>query len=802
MSETLPLSAERLRELEDIFRSTVVASKWYREHHPRHLDLVERFLTYSDDELRKPDVQEELWDKSQALGGVGAGQYVDTSAVYTDQKVVNALVALRRRDWFEQPQVRAEAIRRAFDEIMALIHPRLSKRQPAAKLLRVFAALVPAHFHRCFDSPSNNHVARLVVGQAHDRVRGAVLVRGELRKILGKERDLAGHVERSFFCWWLHEHYERLAAGEEKIAAISSAEAAEHVDDEEDTPLVPWSFQHQRKTMPTVSGYVNTLRAMIQSCEGGASQDDALLAMREEHGLEKLHASTFRYLMNTSKVLGLLEHRDGLWWPSDAGQETLETDPPDILVARMLERVFGMIDLLRVAVRRGPSQPAELLQELLDELRILYPSLRTDHAPKVLLSWASSLGLMEREGQHWQLTDYGSGWAKRLPKARPAAPADATRWQRSPGDEDVVGASIGVLVSSDEPVALDPWVPPSFAAMRDEFDQDDVLQRFVFDEGQLAELHLAWHPPEDGAPAKKRFVILSGLSGTGKTAILTHYARIYCRLAGTARSDAHCTVVAVSPDWRDPGGLLGYVNALTPDPTYLREPALAHLLEAAANPHQPYFLILDEMNLAHPEHYFAPFLSAMETGGRLDLHAHDSPFIDVPPSIPWPRNLFIGGTVNMDETTHAFSDKVLDRAFTIELWDVDLPRFFERRREHDLADVPDIEAVYAFFIELNGGLAQVRRHVGYRSVGEAIDFVRSGARAGLLADAQALWSLVDRAVHAKVLPRLRGHDSDDLRKALATARQVCEQRGMTRCVTKLARMLARLDETGVTRFFA
>jgi 5-methylcytosine-specific restriction protein B len=87
-------------------------------------------------------------------------------------------------------------------------------------------------------------------------------------------------------------------------------------------------------------------------------------------------------------------------------------------------------------------------------------------------------------------------------------------------------------------------------------------------------------------------------------------------------------------------------------------------------------------------------------------------------------------------------------------------------------------------------------------VGEAIDFVRSGARAGLAPDAQTLWSLVDRAVHAKVLPRLRGHDHDDLRKALDSARQACEQRGLSRCVDKLARMLAQLTETGVTRFFS
>jgi 5-methylcytosine-specific restriction protein B len=796
MSETLPLSAERLRELQAIFRRTVATGEWYRTECQRHRQLLERVQGWSIDELRAPAAQKELWEKSHALGSVGSGRNVNTSAVYTDQAVVDALVALRERKWPEQPEACAEAIRRAYEEIMALVHPRLSTRQPAAKLLRVFAALVPAHFHRCFDSKSNKQVARLVLGQMHDRVRGAVLVRGQLRKVLGVEGDLDTHVKRSFFCWWLHGQYTNLRAGA-GVTTVLAEEPATRGDDEQSTPLTLWPYGRQRKGLPGTGGYANVLRAVIRSCEGGASPEDMILAMREEHSLEHLQASSFRALMNTAKALGLIDHSGGLWSPSEAGEGALDPDEPDILIERVLERVYGMAHLLRAAEQKGPCPRAELIREL----QKLYPTRQTDRTPSTFLLWAASLSLMEQEGGLWRLTDdYGKAWARRLPEILPSPRVGPDGYP----DADVEGPQVGVEPDElgVEPPGHAAWRAPSFDAIREQFRTDDVLQRFVFDEDQLAELHLAWHPPEDGELAKKRFVILSGLSGTGKTAILTHYARIYCRLAGVGRPDGHCSVVAVSPDWRDPGGLLGYVNALTPDPTYLREPALVLLLDAVANPHLPYFLILDEMNLAHPEHYFAPFLSAMETGGRLDLHAHDSPFIDVPPSIPWPRNLFIGGTVNMDETTHAFSDKVLDRAFTIELWDVDLPRFFERRRERDLADVADIDAVHAFFIELNGGLAQVRRHVGYRSVGEAIDFVRSGARAGLLADAQALWSLVDRAVHAKVLPRLRGHDSDDLRKALATARQVCEQRGMTRCVSKLARMLARLDETGVTRFFA
>src|SRR5690606_31917355 len=132
-------------------------------------------------------------------------------------------------------------------------------------------------------------------------------------------------------------------------------------------------------------------------------------------------------------------------------------------------------------------------------------------------------------------------------------------------------------------------------------------------------LHTAWH-----FHPGKRFAILSGLSGTGKTRLLTEYARIYCELAGGDVANNMATV-AVSPDWRDPTGLLGYFNALHAEPTFQIEPALALLLEAHQSPEEPFFLILDEMNLARVERYFAPFLSAMETQGDLVLHVQEEP---------------------------------------------------------------------------------------------------------------------------------------------------------------------------------
>jgi hypothetical protein len=124
-------------------------------------------------------------------------------------------------------------------------------------------------------------------------------------------------------------------------------------------------------------------------------------------------------------------------------------------------------------------------------------------------------------------------------------------------------------------------------------------------------------------------------------------------------------LVAVGADWTSNESVAGYADALHAG-RFVRTQALDLILRAVESPNQPYFLILDEMNLSHVERYFADFLSAMESGEPIVLHAGTEVIDGVPPKVPIPRNMFIVGTVNVDETTYMFSPKVLDRANTIE----------------------------------------------------------------------------------------------------------------------------------------
>ena len=165
----------------------------------------------------------------------------------------------------------------------------------------------------------------------------------------------------------------------------------------------------------------------------------------------------------------------------------------------------------------------------------------------------------------------------------------------------------------------------------------------------------------------KPFVILSGNSGTGKTRIALRFAKYLEKQTDTEITNT--LLIPVGADWTDNTKILGYFNPLANDGKgeYVKSEILSFLELAKENPSIPFFLILDEMNLSHVERYFSDFLSAMESGEPILLYKklEDCECV-VPEKITLPENLFVTGTVNIDETTYMFSPKVLDRANVIE----------------------------------------------------------------------------------------------------------------------------------------
>jgi len=165
--------------------------------------------------------------------------------------------------------------------------------------------------------------------------------------------------------------------------------------------------------------------------------------------------------------------------------------------------------------------------------------------------------------------------------------------------------------------------------------------------------------------ATKRFLILTGLSGSGKTRLGIAVGQWF----GADR----LKVVPVRPDWTGPDALLGFENGLSIPldgrHAWIVPDTLEFVLRAASDQENPYLLLLDEMNLAHVERYFADVLSGMESQSPVvpNLRLSGGEWrLQEPIAIPFPTNLFVVGTVNIDETTYMFSPKVLDRANTIE----------------------------------------------------------------------------------------------------------------------------------------
>ncbi len=310
-------------------------------------------------------------------------------------------------------------------------------------------------------------------------------------------------------------------------------------------------------------------------------------------------------------------------------------------------------------------------------------------------------------------------------------------------------------------------------------------QGFVFRETIIRSYHVALQT--------RPLVILAGISGTGKTRLTRLYADAMHGIPSAARENPYYLLVAAQPDWHNARDLLGYYNALTG--LYQPTPFLRFLLRAAADPQQPHYVCLDEMNLARPEYYLAPLLSALETTEHtIDLGIPSEEALTVTGetvSNPFrlPLNVAITGTINVDESTHALSDKLLDRANVIELTDVDLEAFRAQYAGH----VDD--SMWGCLAHVHGLVAQAGRPFGYRVLREIVSYIEHAE--GIMTAQQAL----DLQVKQKVLPKLRGEDSPPLRKALEDLRTLLEGHGLAESSAKVHAMLERLRNEGFTDFY-
>ncbi|GGD95105.1 McrB family protein [Planktosalinus lacus] len=270
----------------------------------------------------------------------------------------------------------------------------------------------------------------------------------------------------------------------------------------------------------------------------------------------------------------------------------------------------------------------------------------------------------------------------------------------------------------------------------------------------------------------KPFIILTGLSGSGKTKLAQAFVQWMCQ------DESQYRIIPVGADWTNREPLLGYPNALQPEEYVKPDSGVLDLIMQANNhPDLPHFLILDEMNLSHVERYFADFLSVMESGEEIPLYSEGTVNNGVPSNLEMPSNLFIIGTVNIDETTHMFSPKVLDRANTIEfrVSQEEMQNFLGNIRSIDMKqlegkgagmgksflnmaanksfETKDIVEINETLVKFFGELKKTGAEFGYRS---ATEILRLLNQLSTIDSKLTTNEKIDIAIMQKLLPKLHG----------------------------------------------
>ena len=335
--------------------------------------------------------------------------------------------------------------------------------------------------------------------------------------------------------------------------------------------------------------------------------------------------------------------------------------------------------------------------------------------------------------------------------------------------------------------------------------------------------------PYTTAIKSKPFLLLAGISGTGKSRIVRELARA-CWDEGTdeykAQKPKNFQMVQVKPNWHDSSDLIGYVSRVSGKAEFVAGEFLKFIAKAWENTGTPYFLCLDEMNLAPVEQYFAEYLSVIES-----RKSHEDGTVTTDPIVEkadeeWyfnltasltsdedirkqfneqgiciPQNLIVVGTVNMDETTFSFSRKVLDRAMTIEMNEVDLHGGLTERNEPigklDKAELigyavegVDVyaankevcETVLTYLDAVNSVLEGTPFKIAYRTRNEFLLYVvnnlpyKKGENDEELPQGYVVARALDEITSMKVLSRIEGDDTKVSDKLLDSLTETIEER--------------------------
>lgn len=340
----------------------------------------------------------------------------------------------------------------------------------------------------------------------------------------------------------------------------------------------------------------------------------------------------------------------------------------------------------------------------------------------------------------------------------------------------------------------------------------------------------------------KPFMLLAGISGTGKSRLVRELAFKSCPNIDDLQADkttpGNYLMIEVKPNWHDSTEILGYYSNISKKYQFTK--FIHFLVKAKKYPNVPFFVCLDEMNLAPVEQYFAEFLSVIETRKKNDNAIVTGTLVEAQRmrelegwtegDLTLPDNVFIIGTVNMDDTTHQFSRKVIDRAMTIEMNGDKLANMFGRSGDLCYLDegvwpLENFKAVHVCADEvlkelkhdqantlkqglvnkldaINNCLKNTPFQVSYRVLNEMCVYAGVLLSEGLTID-MAIAQAVDQITLMKILPRIEGDEDmfvvdKQNKNRLEMMMELFDENSES--YKKLEEMNNRLD-SGFTRFW-
>lgn len=343
----------------------------------------------------------------------------------------------------------------------------------------------------------------------------------------------------------------------------------------------------------------------------------------------------------------------------------------------------------------------------------------------------------------------------------------------------------------------------------------------------------------------KPFILLAGISGTGKSRLVRTLAYKTCskeELRKDPKKPGNFELIPVRPNWHDSSELMGYVSRINGE-KYITTSFLKFIAKAWKHTDVPFFLCLDEMNLAPVEQYFAEYLSIIETrqvkDGKLvtdyiiskesfenqnlynqlltNLELSESEFSE---GISIPSNLVVIGTVNMDETAHSFSRKILDRAMTFEMNNVDLTAGLELSKNdwsYPESYIPNNDVIgkftsgaevysqtfkekdeiIGFLQKINNELDGTPFKIAYRVRDEFLIYCFYASQNPT---ANWLTNALDKMTSMKILSRIEG-DETKTGKVLTKLQKIITA-DFKKSNAKIKEMESRLQSNGYTSFWS